>query len=200
MTRGRPRTFDRDAAVLEAARLFWRHGYSGTSTRALTAALGLSPSSLYAAFDSKAGLFEEAVRTYAERYREIYAAAVTAPDLASVLERVLRGSVEEFTQPPAEHPGCLVSSAVLADSPDTLDVRAQVDALHDDLGTMLRRRLATAIDDGELPAGTDPATAAALVQALWHGLSVESGRGASRERLLATADLGRRVLLRGLGA
>lgn len=199
MTRGRPRRFDRDTALLEAARLFWRHGYSGTSTRALTAALGLSPSSLYAAFGSKAGLFEEAVRTYAERYRAIYATAMTEPDLAGVLDHVLRGSVEEFTQPSAEHPGCLVSSAVLADSPDTVDVRARIDALHEDLERMLRERVARAVADGELPAGTDPAAVAGLVQAVWHGLSVESNRGTGRARLLATADLARQVLLAGLG-
>ncbi|RAA21994.1 TetR/AcrR family transcriptional regulator, partial [Burkholderia multivorans] len=38
MMRGRPPAFERDQALLEAARLFWRHGYSGTSTRALTSA------------------------------------------------------------------------------------------------------------------------------------------------------------------
>lgn len=200
MTRGRPRTFDRDTAVLEAARLFWRHGYSGTSTRALTAALGLSPSSLYTAFGSKAGLFEEAVRTYAERYRAIYADAVTAPDLATVLERLLTGSVVEFTQPPAEHPGCLVSSAVLTDSPDTLDVRQQVTALHDDLARMLRARVAQAVADEELAPWTDPDTVTGLVQAVWHGLSVESGRGIGRERLLAVAGLARESLLAGSGS
>src|SRR5690348_16822538 len=79
--RGRPRTFDRDQAILAAARLFWRYGYSGTSTRTLTEALGISTSSLYAAFGTKADLFEESVRRYAERYREIYQQAVTEDDI-----------------------------------------------------------------------------------------------------------------------
>ncbi|MGW7636579.1 TetR/AcrR family transcriptional regulator [Streptomyces decoyicus] len=72
-----------------------RRGYSGTSTRDLTAALGLSTSSLYAAFGSKAGLFEEAVRTYAERYREIYRQAVAEKDLRTVIDQILIDSVHE---------------------------------------------------------------------------------------------------------
>lgn len=122
--RGRPRAFDRDRALLDAARLFWRRGYSGTSTRDLTATLGLSTSSLYAAFGSKAELFEEAVRTYAERYREIYQQASEAEDLATVIERILIDSVHEFTLPDDTHPGCLLSSAAMADSTSTLDTSA----------------------------------------------------------------------------
>lgn len=122
--RGRPRAFDRDRALLDAARLFWRRGYSGTSTRDLTARLGLSTSSLYGAFGSKAELFEEAVRTYAERYREIYQQAVAASDFRTVVERVLIDSVHEFTRPDDEHPGCLLSSAAMADSTSTLDTSA----------------------------------------------------------------------------
>jgi AcrR family transcriptional regulator len=197
-TRGRPRTFDRDHALLEAARLFWRHGYSGTSTRALSAALGVSQSSLYAAFGTKAELFEEAVRTYAGRYRTIYADAVAEPTFAAVLERVLDESVVEFTQPPEQHPGCLVSSAVVADGPDTIDVRDHIARLHDELARMLEQRVARAVAEGELRPDTDPGTVADLVQAVWHGLSADSNREVGRERLLATGRLARRLLLDGL--
>ncbi|WP_163368077.1 TetR/AcrR family transcriptional regulator, partial [Enterobacter hormaechei] len=55
--RSGPRTFDRDQAVDIAMRLFWRHGYEGVSLNDLTAAIGIAPPSLYAAFGSKAGLY-----------------------------------------------------------------------------------------------------------------------------------------------
>ncbi|WP_284433065.1 TetR/AcrR family transcriptional regulator [Streptomyces sp. TUS-ST3] len=57
-TRGRPPAFGRERAILDAARLFWRRGCSGTSTRALTAALGPSAAILYGVFGHKAGLSE----------------------------------------------------------------------------------------------------------------------------------------------
>lgn len=186
---GRPPAFDRDRAILEAARLFWRRGYSGTSTRALTAALGLSTSSLYAAFGSKAGLFEEAVRTYAERYREIYRRAVAEPDLHSVTEAVLTESVHEFTRPSADHPGCLLSSAAMTDSTSTLDTGAYFAELHGWNEGTLRARIERAVEDGELAAETDTAALTGLVQSVVHGLSVQANLGADREGLLATAHL-----------
>src|SRR5690554_5578312 len=121
--RGRPRLYDRDHVVLAAARLFWACGYSGASMRALNAACGLSSSSLYAAFGSKAGLFEEVVRTYAVRYRQIYERAVFEHSVWSVIERIFIESIAEFTQPSEDHPGCLISSAVMSDAPDTIDVK-----------------------------------------------------------------------------
>ncbi|MBK3568910.1 TetR/AcrR family transcriptional regulator [Streptomyces sp. MBT62] len=196
--RGRPRAFDRDRAVLDAARLFWRRGYSGTSTRTLTAALGLSTSSLYAAFGSKAGLFEEAVRTYAERYREIYQQAVAENDIRTVIERILTDSVHEFTQPSDTHPGCLISSAVMTDSTSTLDTSTYIAELHSSNERALLVRIERALKDGELAAGTDAAVLTGLVQTVWHGLSVRSNVDTARENLLATAQLAHQLICRHL--
>ncbi|MFB8003285.1 TetR/AcrR family transcriptional regulator [Nocardia sp. NPDC056000] len=192
--RGRPRAFDRDDAVLAAARLFWRRGYSGTSTRDLTTALGLSTSSLYAAFGSKAGLFEEAVRTYAERYREIHHQAVAEKDIRSVVDRLLVDSVHEFTQPGDTHPGCLINSAVMSDSTSTLDTTAYIAELRYANEQILLARIEQAIGDGDLPADTGAAVLIKLIQAIWDGLSVQSNLGAVREDLLATAGLARELI------
>ncbi|MFJ9246123.1 TetR/AcrR family transcriptional regulator [Streptomyces sp. NPDC101776] len=198
--RGRPRAFDRDGAVLDAARLFWRRGYSGTSTRTLAATLGLSTSSLYAAFGSKAGLFEEAVRTYAERYREIYQQAVAEKDIQTVIERILTDSVHEFTRPSDTHPGCLISSAVMTDSTSTLDTSAYVADLHSSNEQALLVRIQRAVQDGELAAGTNAAVLTGLIQSVWHGLSVRSNVDTPREDLLATAQLAHQLICRQLAS
>lgn len=195
-TRGRPSTFSRDRAILGAARLFWRHGYSGTSTRTLTTELGISTSSLYAAFGSKAGLFEETVRTYAERYREIYQQAVAEPDVLAVIERVLVDSVGEFTQSSEVHPGCLISSAALADSTSTLDARAYIADLQASNAEALLTRLRQAASDGELRPGVSPETLTSFIQSVWHGLSAQSNLGAGRDELLDTARLTLRLIAR----
>ncbi|MFF3991956.1 TetR/AcrR family transcriptional regulator [Streptomyces cyaneofuscatus] len=199
-TRGRPRAFDRDRALLDAARLFWRRGYSGTSTRDLTAALGLSTSSLYAAFGSKAELFEEAVRTYAERYREIYQQASEAADLATALERILIDSVHEFTLPDDTHPGCLLSSAAMADSTSTLDTSAYFAELQGSNERTLLARIKRAVREGELSSDVDPVALMGVVQSVWHGLSARANLGAERGELLATAHLAHRLICRDLTA
>ena len=66
--RGRPRSFDREAALEQALRTFWEHGYDGTSVADLTRAMGIGPPSLYAAFGDKRTLFEEVVESYVTRY------------------------------------------------------------------------------------------------------------------------------------
>ncbi|SEE83536.1 hypothetical protein SAMN05216489_08532 [Streptomyces sp. 3213] len=138
------------------------------------------------------------MRTYAERYREICQQAVAEKDIRTVFERVLVGSVHEFTQPGDTHPGCLISSAVMTDSTNTLDTSAYVAELHSSNERALLVRIERAVQDGELAAGTDAAALAGLVQSLWHGLSVRSNGDTSREELLASARLAHQLICRHL--
>lgn len=68
--RGRPRMFDRDAALTSAMHLFWEHGFESTSLSQLKAAIGggITAPSFYAAFESKEALYKEAL----ERYLALY--------------------------------------------------------------------------------------------------------------------------------
>lgn len=62
--KGRPTLFDPDRVVEQVADLFWARGYDGVSVSDITAATGLSKSSLYNRFDSKDALFASALRRY----------------------------------------------------------------------------------------------------------------------------------------
>jgi AcrR family transcriptional regulator len=90
---GRPREFDIDRALERAMELFWRQGYEGTSLTDLTRELGLTRPSLYAAFESKEGLFLKALDLYEARagYRQ---AALKAPTAAAYARALLEGAAD----------------------------------------------------------------------------------------------------------
>ncbi|MCF2588950.1 TetR/AcrR family transcriptional regulator [Brevibacterium sp. UCMA 11752] len=192
--RGRPLEFDRSRAVLDAARLFWRLGYSGTSTRHLSSVIGISTSSLYAAFGSKSGLFDETVRVYARRYTALYEKAVAAQSIRTVVDELLRSSVIEFTQPPDSHPGCLITSAVMSEVPATRKARGDISTMLTTNERLLRTRLTRAIDEGEILGGTDGDVVAGFVQAIWHGLAVQAKHGVRRNELLRISDFSQRAM------
>lgn len=54
-SRGRPKVFDRDAALDKAMKLFWQHGYEATSLADLVEATGAKAPTLYAEFTNKEG-------------------------------------------------------------------------------------------------------------------------------------------------
>lgn len=61
---GRPRSFDRDAAVGRFVDLFWSRGYAGTSVDELQALIGVKRGSFYAAFGDKDGAYLAALERY----------------------------------------------------------------------------------------------------------------------------------------
>ncbi len=104
---GRPRSFDRDAALAVAVEEFWRAGYEETSVATLTAAMGVTPPSLYAAFGSKEGLYREAIEHYGQIHQEKFWSVMSAPTARESIEGLLRNAARAFTECDAGG-GCLV--------------------------------------------------------------------------------------------
>ncbi len=61
---GRPLTFNRDAALDTAMRVFWQKGYEAASLQDLLRATGLSKSSFYQSYGSKHELFTRSLLRY----------------------------------------------------------------------------------------------------------------------------------------
>ncbi|WP_394770816.1 TetR/AcrR family transcriptional regulator [Lacisediminihabitans sp.] len=60
----RTRSYAKEDVVRAARTVFWNEGYEQTGIAELEAATGLNRSSIYHAFGSKRGLFDEAVQSY----------------------------------------------------------------------------------------------------------------------------------------
>lgn len=88
--RGRRRSFDLDEAVDTAMKLFHARGYDAVGVAELGTELGIKPPSFYAAFGSKAGLFERALQRYAAGEANIFAKALEeGGGVAAVIARTL---------------------------------------------------------------------------------------------------------------
>src|ERR1700757_1430058 len=70
---GRPAQFDRDRAIDELCVLMWRQGYDAATQEEMLAATGLSSSTLYRSFGTKADILEAALALYLAWADEMFA-------------------------------------------------------------------------------------------------------------------------------
>ncbi len=184
---GRPLSFDRDAALHQAMLLFWRHGYEATSLSDLTAAMGVTSPSIYAAYGDKKRLFLAAVERYVGgpvTARSIIDDAPTARDAAANL---LQASVIGFTGADTP-PGCLLASSAISCSAAAADVQAELASIRRSIEAHLRLRIEHAVEIGEMPASSDAVALAGYIMAVIQGLSTLARDGATREKLLRVAS------------
>jgi AcrR family transcriptional regulator len=186
---GRPRAFDREAALDVALDLFWRQGFDCTSTTQLTAAMGISQPSLYAAFGSKEALYREALALYEQRYGACMSEALTAQTSArTAVSSFLLGAARQFSD--RQHAlGCMVANGGLQGGPDNSGLNADMVARRLNAQAAIQARLDVGKERGELPAGTDTAALAAFYSMVIQGMAVQARDGASTPLLIHLAEL-----------
>lgn len=188
--RGRPREFDREAALGLAMRMFWEKGFEATSISDLTKAMGIGSPSLYAAFGSKEALYAEALQYYQDSFDEegwgSFRAAATARE--AVLAYLLN-SARTLTTCRSDIPnGCMVVLSTVASEGHAELGELVVSARK---GTMerIRARLEKAVAEGELPQTADVQAIARFVQTVQSGMSIQARDGVSSDELEAVAHL-----------
>jgi len=178
-TRGRPRRFDPDQVVETAQHLFHERGYDAVSVSDLTEALGIKPPSFYAAFGSKAKLYERVL----ERFTRT--GAIPLPDLlrsdrpvAEALTAVIEDAAHRF----AAHPdaaGCMVLEGIHCI--DT-EARSAAQTHHANSDSALFRYIAERHPEKARQLADFMSTTLA-------GLSAMARNGQSLDRLLASAHI-----------
>lgn len=188
--RGRPRAFDREAALAKATRLFWIKGFEATSIADLTEAMGIGSPSLYAAFGSKEALYAEALGHYEARYEAlVWARFFSAGSAREAVEWLLRDSAAALSGSLEDIPrGCMVtlSSVGSEGHPELGDLVRSARAVARE---RLEARLLRAVEEGEIPASVDIRALALFVQTVQSGMSILARDGASRADLEAVAEL-----------
>ena len=186
--RGRPRSFDRDAALRSAMNVFWTRGYDGASLDELLRAMGgITPPSFYAAFGSKEDLFLEVIQLYQRTAGDAPIRALEMSPARAGVEAMLRAAVDQFDNPDVGR-GCLAVLAAPTRTKTNAGVHERLRDMRCQPPQMLEKRLRRAIADGEIPATVPVADIAAFYTTVLHGLAVQARDGASRRSQLAVVD------------
>ncbi len=189
---GRPRGFDADEALERAMRVFWEQGYEGASLTALTSAMGITRTSMYAAFGNKEDLFRRALERYTEGPASYAARALREPTARQVATAFLGGSVRATTRPDCPT-GCLGVQGSLAAGDPGRPARDALIAWRDEAISHLRDRFQRAVDEGDLPPDTDPGLLARYLMTVANGIAVQAVGGATRDDLQQVADMALRT-------
>lgn len=163
--------------------VFWRKGFEATSLADLTAAMGINPPSLYAAFGDKERLFLEAAGHY-EATRFALCPYTEEPTARAAVERLLAHLADEL--PSDEHPGCLMVMT-MAISGASQELKEALAKLRAGVRGRFRARIERGIREGDVPAGADAAALTDFYGAVISGMALQARAGAGRKAMRAAA-------------
>lgn len=185
MDRGRPRSFDEEAVLDAALKVFWKHGFQSTSLSELSKATNLNKPSLYGAFGDKKSLYLKALQRYLNMLMDSHRKELNAgKNSKEAVEAYLMSVVRMLTNPTLPG-GCFIINGT-ADFGGTIMPKEVEDALKEALRgseAILGEYFKHAHKHGDLPEGATPNGLAKLFFTLIAGLSVQAKSGAEEDTL-----------------
>lgn len=181
----RPRSFDPDAVLDAAIRVFWTSGYEATSTEQLCAATGLGRGSLYHAFTSKHELYRAAL----ERYMDLRTARLreTLEGPGPVRDRIAAVLHDAVDPDPDDPLGCMVVNTMVELGPADPVLAAALRRDHRIRHDALTAAVEAGVRAGELTSTRPADELAHFVIATISGLRVAARGGADRDTREAVA-------------
>ena len=182
--RGRPRAYDREAALLKAMEVFWTAGYSATSLDDITAATGMNRPSIYAAFGDKRGLYLQALDYYwqagLDAMREALAPGVPVRE---GLMRVYRAALSIYFPAKQQARGCFGIGTATVETMAHPEIRAKFTEGLEKFDAEFETRLKLAKEQDEIASPADAHALAMIASATLHTLAIRSRGGASKASL-----------------
>ncbi|GGA56642.1 TetR family transcriptional regulator [Edaphobacter acidisoli] len=191
---GRPAAFNKKIALDIAMRLFWERGYEGTSMADLSLAMGIHPSSIYAAFGNKQELFALAAKRYADVPAQYMVKALEQPTLRDFILAAFDNTVEFLGS--KEHPSsCFTLTGAISCGTDTEPAKALMQKMRLQNEAAIKARLLKARKAGEFPPEENVDDYTRYLSSLLSGLAIQAANGSTRAELKRTAE----VAIRHLG-
>ncbi len=164
--------FDRTQVLNKAMRLFWEKGYCKTSMADLVQTTDLKPGSLYAAFQSKEGLFLATLEHYAQ------CSVQTINQCLNNAKTPLQG-IKDFllliineTRKGDEHMGCFLVNTVLETNSTDKVIKQAANSYFSDIEVIISNALLDAQKEGELAMQKNPIELAQFIMLSIWGLRV----------------------------
>lgn len=193
--RGRPRAYDPATALARARDAFWETGYSATSLDDLSAATGMNRPSLYAAFGDKRALYLTTLKQQADGMVAATRLALGVPgDLRAVLTNYYLRAAGIYVGDAENARGCFLVGTALTEATTDPDIRAILHDAFAGLDVLFEARIARAVEEGDLPAGSDVKALTWIAAAALNGLAVRSRSGEPLETLEGWARAAARAI------
>jgi TetR/AcrR family transcriptional repressor of nem operon len=188
LPRGRPRTFDTEAAIERAMGVFWSRGYHATALPDLLRATKLSRGSLYAAFGDKHSLFLRALDRYvANALTRMEVELAPSREPVEGLRAYLAGYVDRTAGANGRR-GCLLVATAMELAGHDAEVDRRIASFFKAVEARLADALSRAKAAGKMADGVEPSSAARILVCFVEGLRVVGKTAPTRVQSQATAD------------
>jgi AcrR family transcriptional regulator len=194
--RGRPRKFDRDAALDGALGVFWAQGFSAASLDDLASAMGMNRPSIYNAFGDKEALYREALGRFAAQLSEglsLLEGGDPAKTLASFFSQAL-----DVYMGDAPALGCMIFCTAPSAAITNPMVRGDLNRTVVEIDKAFETFFKSAYANHGAPEPLDAKSAAQMAQATLHSLALRARAGQSRSSLKKMARSAVTMLLPGV--
>lgn len=183
MGAGRPRTFDREAALTKAMHVFWEKGYEGTTMADIIERIGVKAPSVYAAFGNKDKLFSEVVDAYSKLMQSgPIKVLMETDDVFEAAKNSLNLTVEVFSG--ANNPcSCLVLTAAINCAPEHAEHFQKLQVLRTEYKSAFVKRFFRAKEEGQLVENADYLELAEFMMTFIHGLALRARDGSTKQQL-----------------
>lgn len=190
----RPREFELDQALRDAAEVFRFKGYHATSLEDLTDGTGLAKGSLYKAFHDKKSLFLGALDLYSQEARDRFSESLERPGSPRAAIRQALVDYIERGRTASGCAGCLLTNTAVELGNQDPEIAEQVRISFEKRVNLLEGAVRRAQAVGEVDPRQDPRTLAEFLELTVQGLRVLIRTGSDEARLLRSVDTALAVL------